>query len=195
VPTVTALRAAGDRVVVALDGDTWRTVPVAAVAEAGLAIGVELDRDRARRLGRALRRLRAEEAAVRALARRERSRVGLDARLARAGVAAGLREEVLERAERSGLVDDEGFARRRAVLFAERGAGDALVVDDLLRCGVDESVARAALDALPPEHDRAARVVEQRGSSARTLRYLASRGFSDDVLEPLIADIESGSLR
>ena len=106
-----------------------------------------------------------------------------------------VRAEVLERAESSGLVDDERFAERRARQLAERGAGDLLIVDDLVRQGVDDAVARAAVRHLPVEADRAAAIVERRGRSARTLRYLASRGFSEDSLEPLIADIGSGALR
>ena len=69
------------------------------------------------------------------------------------------------------------------------------IVDDLVRQGVDDAVARAAVGPLPVEAERAAAIVERRGRSARTLRYLASRGFSEDSLEPLIADIGSGALR
>ncbi len=195
VPTVTALRATGDRVAVALDGAAWRTLPLSAVVEAGLGVGLQLDRASARSLALALRRLRAEEVAVRALARREHSRAALDAKLARVGVGGRVRDEVLARAERRGLVDDARFARRRALLLAERGTGDLLVLDDLVRQGVDEAVARVAVEDLPSEAERAAHIVERRGSSARTVRYLASRGFSDEALEPLIADLESRTLR
>ena len=116
-------------------------------------------------------------------------------RLERAGVVDTARADVLERAERSGLVDDERFAEHRARQLAERGAGDLLIVDDLVRQGVDDVVARAAVGHLLVEADRAAAIVERRGRSARTLRYLASRGFSEDSLERLIADIGSGALR
>ena len=193
-PTVTALRAARGTVAVELDGAPWRTLPAAAVLEAGLAVGTELHRQRARALARAVRRERAERLALRALARRDRSRASLEARLAGVGVAPSDRADVLTRAERSGLVDDVRFASARARQLAERGAGDLLVLADLERHGVDEQVARDAVAALDAEADRVARVVARRGTSPQTLRYLASRGFAEEALEGLVADIESGAL-
>jgi regulatory protein len=192
---ITALRPARGGVAVELDGGAWRTFPVAVVVAAGLGVGLELDRGRARSLARTRRRHRAEQVAVRALSRREHSRASLAARLERAGVGDSLRAEVLQRAESGGLVDDERFAEHRARQLAERGAGNLLIVDDLARQGVDEAVARRAVGDLPAEAERAAAIVERRGSSVRTLRYLASRGFSEDSLEQLIADIASGALR
>jgi len=195
VAAVTALRPVDAGVAVELDGVAWRTLPAAVVIEAGLGVGLELDRKRARALARARRRCHAEQVAVRALARREHSRASLEARLVRAAVSNAVRDVVLDRAERGGLVDDGRFAARRALQLAERGAGDLLVLDDLVRQGVDEAVARAAVAALPAEAERAARIVASRGSSARTLRQLASRGFSEETLEPLIADLPGGALR
>jgi hypothetical protein len=109
-PTVTALRARGTRVAVELDGRPWRTLSVASVAEAGLIVGRPLEREHVRDLARTLRRERAAAVAVSALARRERSRADLDARLARAGVRDVERRETVERAARAGLVDDARFA-------------------------------------------------------------------------------------
>jgi regulatory protein len=194
VPVVTALSVRSGRVAVELDGAPWRTVPVRAVADAGLAVGLELDRERARALGRSLRRQRARDAAVRALARREHSRASLASRLDRAGVRSEDRDAAIESAVRAGLVDDGRFAEARARALAARGAGDRLVLDDLGRQGVDEETARAALATLEPEALRASRTVATRGASLRTLRYLASRGFSEESLEPLVADLETRAL-
>ena len=120
--TVTALRATRDaRVAVELDDRPWRVVPAIAVVEAGLTVGSPLERTQARTLARALRRDRAEGVAVRALARRERSRSELEERLERAGVReARPARETLDRAARAGLVDDARFAQTRA-----RGPGGA----------------------------------------------------------------------
>lgn len=192
---VTALRQGRSGVAVELDGVVWRTLPAAVVVEAGLAVGRQLDRTQARSLARARRHHRAEQVAVGALARREHSRASLGLRLERAGVAEAIRDAVLDRAERGGLVDDARFADRRAGQLADRGAGNLLVLDDLLRHGVDEATARAAVAGLVPEAERAAAIVERRGKSVRTLRYLGSRGFSEESVEPLIADLRGGALR
>jgi regulatory protein len=191
---VTALRPTPAGIVVELDGVVWRTLPVDAVVDAGLGVGLVLDRARAVALARARRRSRADDVAVRAIARREHSRTTLDARLARAGVGATVRRETVERAERSGLVDDGRFAVQRAQHLAARGAGDALVRDDLARQGIDEPVARSIVAELEPEAERAAQIVAAHGRSPRTIRYLASKGFSEETLEPLIAEIENGAL-
>jgi regulatory protein len=189
--TVTALRARDARVAVELDGRPWRVVPAVAVLEAGLTVGCPLEREQARALGRALRRARASDVALRALARRERSRAELEQRLARAGVRVGDREATLERASEAGLVDDARFAEMRARLLAERGAGDLLVLQDLERHGVDEAVAREAVAGLEPESARATRIAGARGRTSRTLRYLASRGFGEESLDDLIAELEN----
>jgi len=192
--TGTALREHHGLVAIELDGGPWRTVAVAAAAEARLTVGCSLDRERARTLGRALRRHRAREAAVRAVARRDHSRATLDARLERSGVRATERIETIEAAARAGLVDDARFAEARARQLASRGAGDLLVLDDLERNGIDSGTARATVATLDPERVRATRIVASRGLSERTLRYLASRGFSEESLEGLVADLESRAL-
>lgn len=193
--TVTALRATrGARVAVELDNRPWRIVPAIAVVEAGLTVGSALERAQVRTLARALRRDRAEGVAVRALARRERSRSELDERLARAGVREADRLETLDRAVRAGLVDDTRFAQTRAQALAERGAGDALIRDDLARNGVDDVASHAAVSSLPAEAARAARVVAERGRTAKTLRYLAARGFTEQSLDDLVAELENRAL-
>jgi hypothetical protein len=50
------------------------------------------------------------------------------------------------------------------------------------------------LATLEPEAVRASGIVASRGATARTLRYLAARGFSEDSLEGLVADLESRAL-
>jgi regulatory protein len=187
-PQVTALRSRGhDRVEVDLDGSPWRVMPVQAAAEAGLTVGRVLDRERARALGRALRRHHAHVAALRALRFADHSRAGLDARLAGRGVAPAARAEAVERVTRAGLVDDERFAHGRAGSLARRGLGDAAILADLETRGVAEVVARNAVAELEPEEHRARAIVRARGASARTARYLAARGFGEDAVEATIA--------
>lgn len=192
--TITALRAHDGRVAVALDGRPWRVVPTAAVLEAGLAVGSTLEREQARTLGRALRRARADDIVLRALTRRDRSRAELELRLARAGVRDSDRESTLGRAADVGLVDDARFAQARARLLAERGAGDLLILQDLERHGLDEPVARDAVSQIDPEPARVSAIVDVRGRTPRTIRYLAGRGFAEESLADLIAELENGAL-
>ena len=56
-----------------LDGESWRTLPAEVVLRAGLDVGVELDRERARRLRRELKRHDAMSSAARALPRNRNS--------------------------------------------------------------------------------------------------------------------------
>ncbi|HEY9458133.1 MAG TPA: hypothetical protein VIQ56_09550, partial [Gaiella sp.] len=78
--------------------------------------------------------------------------------------------------------------------LAGRGAGDALVLADLAHHGVDDPIAREAVSQLEPEPLRAARIVRSRGRSPRTLRYLAARGFGEESLDDLIAELDDAAL-
>jgi regulatory protein len=129
----------------------------------------------------------AVETALRALRFRDRSTAELDLRLEQRGIGAAERTEALDTLERIGYVDDERFARSRAERLSERGSGDALIRHDLERRGIDAEVVEAALAGLEPERERAARIVERRGPSLKTARYLAARGFGMDALEGIVA--------
>jgi regulatory protein len=133
--------------------------------------------------------------AVRALRHRDRSAAELEARLARHGFAGDVRVAALARLGAAGYLDDDRFAEHRAAALATRGAGNASIAADLDAHGVGADVAARAIEALTPESERAAAVVEQRGASARTLRFLAARGFSEESLEALIAEARDARIR
>jgi len=192
---VTALRAAGrQHVAVELDGTPWRTLPLEAVVCAGLADGVELDRPRARELGRQLRRLAALRTATAALQRRDQSARELEQRLDHRGVAPVEVERTLSTLRSAGLVDDGRFARERARTLASRASGDALIRDDLERRGIGPDEIEAALAGLEPEAERASAVVSRRGPGAKTARYLASRGFEEDAVAMSVAAEEDATV-
>jgi regulatory protein len=132
---------------------------------------------------------RAEALAVatRALARREHTRQSLRERLLRAGVSPGQADTVVEELLRCSLLDEGRFARERARVLAERGKGDAAIRFELARAGVEAPEIEAALAALEPEPERAARLVDRRGATPATARLLASRGFDEDVVAALVA--------
>lgn len=127
------------------------------------------------------------ELAVGALRTRDRTAAELAARLERRGVDESEREQALEVLERLGYVDDERFARARANELAARGSGDALIRHDLEGRGVSPELVEAAVRQLEPEHERARRLVEVRGATVKTARYLASRGFGEEALEGIVA--------
>jgi regulatory protein len=184
VATVTALRAeARGRVRVDLDGAGWRTLPEAAVAAAGLRVGLELDRPRLRELRRALRRSEALAAAARALRHRDLPAERVAERLERAAVAPAARADALETLARVGLVDDGRYAHGRAAALAARGLGDAAIRFGLEHDGVAGELVEEALGALEPERERAGAVAAARGASAKTARLLARRGFGEDAID------------
>ena len=128
------------------------------------------------------------EQALRALGVRDRTAAELDARLERRGVGSAERQETLEQLDRLGYLDDGRFAHHRAAELAGRGSGDALIRHDLEERGVLPELVESAIGALLPERERARRLVEERGATAKTARFLASRGFGDDALEGIVAE-------
>ena len=123
---------------------------------------------------------------VRALARSDLSAVELDRRLARAGFQADARRAALDRARESGYLDDERVARERARRLADRGSSDTTIRLDLERRGLLADAVESALDHLPPEDERAARLAAKLGGGLRAARALARKGYADDVVERTI---------
>ena len=194
-PRVTALRPARPgRVLVELDGERWRAIPLEVAARSGLTVGLELDRERLRRLRRELRRAEALDAGARALARRDRSAEGLKALLERKGISAPEREEAIATLRRLGAVDDERLARARAAALAERGIGDDAIRVRLEQDGIAPELAAQAVASLEPERDRAVALVARRGAGPRTARWLAGRGFTPDSIEAAVPAVaENGA--
>jgi len=128
------------------------------------------------------------EQALRALRHRERSAAEVDRYLSARGVAHDERRDVLATLARTALVDDRRFAEVRATSLVNRGAGDELIRHELAQAGVDPELADETVASLPLEHERATRVVERRGRSPKTARYLAGKGFSEDIIRSVVAD-------
>jgi regulatory protein len=182
------------RVRVELDGAPWRTFPAAAVAAAGLARGVELDRVRARVLRRTANRADALDRAAGALRHRERTSADLDAFLQRGGVAGAQRRDALNTLSRLGYVDDGRFAQRRAESLAAGGYGNDAIRLELEGRQLGAELIDAALEALPSEDERARRFA---GTLApeKAARRLAQRGFSDETIESVcgLPDPQAGA--
>jgi regulatory protein len=93
-----------------------------------------------------------------------RSRSELREKLAKKGVPADLAERMLDRFEEVGLVDDGSFARAW-VQSRQSGKGLArrALAQELRRKGIEDDVARAALDEVDPEDEvESARLLVQR---------------------------------
>jgi regulatory protein len=129
----------------------------------------------------------AQEAALRALRTRDLSVAELERRLAERGVAEEDAADAISTLARTGLVDDARLAERRAAALAERGAGDALIRDRLRALGIERELAEEAITSLEPEAERAARVIVRRGRGPRTARFLASKGFSEEIVREVVA--------
>jgi SOS response regulatory protein OraA/RecX len=186
-PTVTALkRVRPGRVLVELDGARWRTFPDDVVAHAGLAVGVDLERPRARALARALRQRKALDAATRALRARDLPTARVKELLAERGIGPDDRRHALAALRRAGAVDDRRFAFSRAVTLAERGFADAAIRHQLEREGLPSELCNEALDALEPESVRATRTAARLGGGVRAARALARRGFGEEVIEAAV---------
>ena len=130
------------------------------------------------------------ETALRALRARDRSVFEVESRLQRRGVGTTDQRETLELLSRLGYVDDERFARSRAELLARRNCGDEMIRADLEGRGVAAGLIDAALAGLESERERVGRIVASRGRNAKTARFLAARGFSDDSIETVVAPEE-----
>jgi len=128
------------------------------------------------------------DCALRALEHRDRTQLEIERHLRARGYSDAERARALAALRRTGLVDDERFARSRAASLASRGAGDALVRARLAEAGVTKEDADEAVATLESEPIRARRIVGTRGASAKTMRYLYRKGFSEDVVSGAVAD-------
>lgn len=192
-PQLTALRRASPgQVALEVDGRPWRTVPDEAVLQAGLAVGVELDRPLLRRLRAALGATRARTVAGRALSRRDLSREELRARLEHARVAPTAAADTLEALGRVGLVDDARVAVTRGRALAERGYGNAAIEARLDAAGVAEDAVREAVAALEPEDERARELLRQERDALRGARLLVRRGFDPELVGELVSALDAG---
>jgi regulatory protein len=132
--------------------------------------------------------------AFRMLARRARSAAELSAALAAKGAAKTLIGQVLRRLRELGYVDDAKLAAESVERWKERGFGLLRIQAEMRRLGLDEAVVeRLSLDERA-ERARARGLIERRFSAAelrdrrgmaRAARFLASRGFPEEVVDSL----------
>ncbi|MDP1821959.1 MAG: RecX family transcriptional regulator [Archangium sp.] len=130
--------------------------------------------------------------ATRLLASTDKTAAQLIAALARRGHSQVEIDGALERARALGYLDDRRVAAKKAKDDLRAGwVGEALLAR-LTATGLDEAVARSAVkDAIAESGwsalDAARRLVTARKlTGAKAARFLASRGFEEDVVERVI---------
>ncbi len=129
---------------------------------------------------------------TRLLASTDKTRAQLAQALSRRGYAQDEIDQALGRASALGYLDDARVARRRAQQDLRAGwVGEALHAR-LVQAGLDETVARAAVQAEIAESGwnalsaAQALVKARKLSGAKGARFLASRGFEEDLVERVI---------
>lgn len=136
---------------------------------------------------------------MRLLGARERSAAELRERLSRKGFPPEEIVAALGRAGELGYLDDARAARATLERLLARGAGRALIAQRLELAGTPRPLLEAALAGLPPERALAEGALRRRfGESPppapKAARYLAGRGFADELVAELTAELpELGS--
>jgi regulatory protein len=92
------------------------------------------------------------------------------------GIPADIAEEVLDRFEEVGLVDDQAFAAMLVrTRHGERGLVGPALAQELRRRGVEEDVARTAMSQVSPAHEA------DRAQDLAAKKLAATRGLPRDV--------------
>lgn len=130
--------------------------------------------------------------ATRLLAATDKTRAQLLAALASRGYGEAEAKDAADRAQALGYLDDGRLARRLAREALDDGwAGEALLAR-LTTKGLDEALARSAVrEAMEASgwspRDAAAHLAASRKlSGTKAARFLASRGFEEDVISRLL---------
>ncbi len=130
-----------------------------------------------------------------ALTGRARSRAELAELLRRKNVPAELGEQLLDRFTEVGLIDDAAFAHAWVHGRQEaKGLARRALAQELRRKGVDDEVARTALDSLEPSAEeeaarrlvqrklRSLRAVDDQTATRRLAGMLARRGYPSSLV-------------
>ena len=189
-PIVTGVVERRGRVRIFVDGEFWAELDSRIAVEHGLLEGAVFSQ-----AGLAKARLAGEKSlamnqALSILGYRARAKGELHERLVRAGYAGETAAIVVTRLEELGYLDDEKFARNLAGDQANKKYGPRRILDNLRRVGVDEEIAREAVNEQFVERSEyqtaltAARRrynTEEKGCDAQVRRvygFLMRRGYS-----------------
>jgi|SRR5690625_9668 len=154
---------------------------------------------------------RAREILLRTLSRTPRSRFELHQRLVERDISTDIADEILDRYEELGLIDDAEYAAMMVrTRHRERGQARRAIAQELRRRGLSDEHAQAALEQLDDEAEmqRAEELVARRIDSVRHLPreralqrlvgYLGRRGYSTaqalSVIRPALDQRDDGMI-
>jgi regulatory protein len=110
-------------------------------------------------------------------------------------VALGYRRETatatVARCRELGYVGDQAFARERARTLRARGAGCLRIEADLAARGLPDALIAAAVEGSregEPEAEWARRALARERGRGNAWRFLAARGFPEDVVTDVLGE-------
>ncbi len=191
-PVVTGVIERRGRAKVFVDGEFWAELDSKVTIERGLFEGAAFSSEELAETRVAGEKPLAMNRALNVLGYRARSVGELRARLMRAGYAGKTIGEVVGRLEELGYLDDEEFARNLVREEARKKYGPRRILGDLRRAGVDEEVAREAVEEEltgRSEYQTALEVARRRynmgedsdAQARRVYGFLMRRGYSTEV--------------
>ena len=191
-PVVTGVLERHGRAKLFVDDEFWAELDAQVVAERGLFEGAVLSDERLAETRVAGEKPLAMNRALDILSYRARAKGELRERLVQAGYAKETVGVVIVRLEELGYLNDEEFARNLAREEARKKYGPRRILGDLRRVGVDEEIAREAVEeefAKRSEYETALTIAQRRyntgeGSDAQARRvygFLMRRGYSTGV--------------
>jgi regulatory protein len=186
-----------------LDGKFAFTVKLNVVAKFRLREGMELTSQQVQEIEQGEIRQECLDRAMRYLTGRLHSREELRKKLLRQEYSAAMIDEVLEELKRLGYIDDERFAKTKALSAAQhKHHGPRRAMVELMRAGVKKDVAEVAVGEVYESNDNVAearklamkqaarlRKLDPQVAKRRLVGMLARRGFDYDAIKPVIEEV------
>ena len=187
-----------DKILVEFEGGESLRSTLAAVTDARLYVGMELDEDAFAALKRSSSRGLERQKALELLSRRPHSRRELKDKLLRRGVSEEDAEDCMQWLSDRGFLDDEEYAGAVARHYAAKGYGAGRLRSELQRRGIDRELAADTLSNLP---DNAGKIdaflarkltdVNDREAVRKVSAALFRRGFSWEEIRAALRRFDS----
>ena len=187
-----------DRILVEFEGGESLRSTLAAVTDARLYVGMELDEDEFAALKRSSKRGLERQKALELLSRRPHSRKELKDKLLRRGIDEEDAEDCVAWLAEHGFLDDGEYAGAVARHYAAKGYGAGRVRSELQRRGIDRELAADTLSDLPDNSGkidaflaRKLTDVNDREAVRKVSAALFRRGFSWEEIRAALHRFDS----